>query len=144
MSQPPKSRKVVFTGAKEDPSRAAALSDSEYERLLISLEVTVMPILARGSVKLREKGFTIVKLERRAALASLVVRCRSVTAWLYFQVHRSFGPLLSSERVFWMYSVQNPDHPSDGKAGRMPDLTDNAAAAAIVDSFVALCTSAVA
>src|SRR5436190_15445998 len=108
-----------FKASKSDPSRAAEVSDAEYEEHMANLETVVMPCLARAAVALKRAGFSIVKLERRAGLASLIVRQRllKVDGWLYFQIHRSFGPLMSGDRIFWMFSVRSGEQPENGKPG---------------------------
>lgn len=139
MSDARDSDRAVFLGSRIDPSRAADLSEAEYAQLIAGMDTNVMGALFAGASLLRGNGFAIVKLERRAGLASLVVRSRSVSAWLYFQIHRTFAPLLSSERVFWLYAVGEERHSTDGKPGRMQDLNNVAAIREIVDRFAARC-----
>lgn len=130
----------VFTASKNDPARAAEISDKEYERHLSDLQTVVMPRLAEAAATLITLGFGIVKFERRGGLASLVIRNRraSVDGWIYVQIHRAFGPLLSSERIFWMFSVRRGNAPDQGKPGRLTDLTDREAIGAIVSEFIGI------
>lgn len=129
---------------KAQPASLEHLPDAEYGRLAEGLDRTVMPLLADAASRLVQKGFLITKLEHRDGLASLVVRNRrpnNMRGWIYFQIHRSFGPLLCSERVFWMYSVQHAT-PLSGKPGRLKDFSDAAAVSGIVENFVGLCGAA--
>lgn len=103
-----------------------------------------MPIMAAACAELTAHRFSIVKCERRGGLASLVIKSRSpfkVRAWLYFRIHQSFGPLLTSERVFWMYSVMDTNGAEFCRPGRLQDLNDKAAAGAVINDFVATCKS---
>jgi hypothetical protein len=130
-----------FIGSKADPSRAEAVSDVEYARLAEELKTVVLLLLCEAAAGLAGKRFRIVKLACEGGLASLVVRTprpAGIQGWIYFQIHRTFGPLLASERVFWMYAVQNPNGTA-GKPGRLKDLTDSRVVAGIIDDFVALC-----
>ena len=133
-----------FVASKSDPSRAEAVSDHEFERLIGGLKNVVMPGLSAAAAHLSNAGFSIVKLDRCAGLASLTVQRRKagVSAWLYFQIHRTFGPLLSSERVFWMYSVNGAYGSPAGRAGRLPDFGDAGLVKAVAVDFVLQCLSA--
>jgi hypothetical protein len=130
-----------FIASKADPSRAEAVSDTEYVRLAEDLRAIVLPLLCEAAGILAKKQFRIVKLKCERGLASLVVKAprpANLQGWLYFQIHRTFGPLLSSERVFWMYAVQNPNGTA-GKPGRLKDLTEGLVVGTVINDFVALC-----
>jgi hypothetical protein len=58
--------------------------------------------------------------------------------WIHFQVHRTFGPLMSSERVFWMYLVG--EH---GEPGRLHNLDDGTAVERIILNFEAACVASI-
>lgn len=140
MSSPKKDPR--FIASSKDPSRAEPVSDTEYARLAAELDLVVMPLLSSAAAQLAQYGFLITKLEQRGGLASFVVRNRhpnNLRGWIYFQIHRSFGPLLSPERVFWMYSVMDANVPVSGRPGRLQDLSDVAALRDIIDGFVKLC-----
>jgi hypothetical protein len=142
MSKPDSSAR--FVASKEDPSRAAALSRAEHERLFSGLQTAVMPGFANAAARLHANRFVIVKLQHRGDLASLIVKSKKpgVHAWIYFQIHHSFAPMVSSEPVFWMYSVHRPEQAPGGKAGRLRNLEDAAAIAIIVAEFTEMCLDA--
>jgi hypothetical protein len=133
-----------FVGSTSDPSRAEPVSPDEYRRLCEALETVVLPTLQDAATTLVASGFQVTKLEARDALAGLSVRHRRVEieAWLRFQVHGTFGPLLNSKRIFWMYTLRLDGNLEDGEPGRMRDLQDLELVEAIVNRFVQRCVSA--
>jgi hypothetical protein len=69
------------------------------------------------------KAFQITNIDVWGGLASLSVRHRraDIDAWLRFQVHTSFGPLLTSERIFWMHAVRCGESATSAEPGRSQD-----------------------
>jgi hypothetical protein len=84
------------------------------------MDIVLMPVIQQAARLLKMIGFTVVRVERLGDMASLVIQRAEpqADAWLRFQIHRSFGPHLTGERVFWMYTVFDSRRRVAGKPGR--------------------------
>jgi hypothetical protein len=133
-----------FVGSTSDPSRAKPVSLDEYNGLCAALETVVQPKLEQAAIALVISGFQITNINVWGALANLSVRHRRVDieAWLRFQVHTSFGLLMTSERIFWMHSVRCGDNAASAEPGRLQDLQDGGAVQAITNRFIQRCVAA--
>jgi hypothetical protein len=131
---------AFFVGSKSDPSRAEPLGSSEYNRLCAALETVVLPEFIRVATALIPAHYRITKADAWEALASLEVRHRTenVDGWLRFQIHRSFGPLLSGEPVFWSFALRCDSRLATCESGRLSDL-DATVTAPIADRFLQRC-----
>lgn len=128
-----------FIASRCDPARASSVGSVEYGQLITALQEIVMPPLAAASVTLQDHGFTIKQFQRSGALASLVVKKAGTSGWIYFHIHETFGPLMSNERLLWMYSLEGSVKGRQGKTGRLRNLDDIAPIREIVSGFVGLC-----
>lgn len=114
MSELKNSANPVFRAAKDDPSRAESLSVGETKRLCQELRPVLRPLLFAAGERLKTIGYTVDRVETRGTLASLMLQnSRLATeAWVRFQIHPTFAPLLSAERIFWMTAVHKDKNPA--------------------------------
>src|SRR5436190_13970185 len=97
MSTPRGKRPEVIADAS-DSSRASALDDAEYLMLMDEFRRVLLPLLNRMAKVLRRGGFHGVRIESLESLSSLSVSFGARgSAWLRFQIHRTFAPLVARE-----------------------------------------------
>jgi hypothetical protein len=134
----------AFIASASDTSDATPVDQNEFSHLVSRLDAIVMPALWQAMLKLQPTEFRPVQVARHAGLASLVLQREhpETDAWLYFQIHRSFGASPAGESIFWMYAIHHPAGTTAGRPGCLPHLDDSEPVDEIISEFILACTNA--
>jgi hypothetical protein len=140
MSEDPNGEQARFYSTAADPGRAVPLEWQEYQAAVAALHETVIPIMEKTAARLRESGFTVVKVESYGEMVSLLAICprAGIKGTLRFQVHETFAVLVERDPFFWMLTLFDGADMVMAKPGRLNGL-ENAAVENIAEDFAVGC-----